>query len=65
MRIAPEMPENQQIPEPGAAKASVTLSTPIIADDDLRAIVEAWPDIPPAMRAGILAMVRTTVKTDS
>ena len=51
-------PENQQIPEPGAPKASVTLSPPMVADDDLRAVVEAWPIIPPAIRAGILAMVK-------
>jgi hypothetical protein len=30
----------------------------MIADADLRTIVEAWPNIPPAMRAGILAMVK-------
>ncbi len=31
---------------------------PIIADADLRAVVEAWATLPPAVRAGILAMVK-------
>jgi len=26
---------------------------------DLAAVVEAWPDLPEALKAGILAMVRT------
>jgi hypothetical protein len=25
---------------------------------DLRAVIEAWPDLPEAVRAGIVAMVR-------
>jgi hypothetical protein len=26
--------------------------------DDLRSVVDAWPDLPEALKAGILAMVR-------
>jgi hypothetical protein len=29
---------------------------------NLRIIVEAWEDLPPAVRAGILAMVRTVIQ---
>jgi hypothetical protein len=54
-----DISENQQIQPPGAAKASVAVSLPVVADADLRTIVEAWPNIPPAMRAGIVAMVKT------
>jgi hypothetical protein len=50
--------ENQQIPQSGAPKASPTLSPPVVADDDLRAVLEAWPTLPLAMKAGILAMVK-------
>lgn len=28
------------------------------ADPDLAAVVAAWPDLPPALRAGVLALVR-------
>jgi hypothetical protein len=28
-------------------------------DPDLAAVVDAWPDLPEAIKAGILAMVRT------
>jgi hypothetical protein len=28
------------------------------ADSDLAAVVEAWPDLPAAIRAGILAMIQ-------
>ncbi|MDQ7014133.1 MAG: hypothetical protein Q9O74_09590 [Planctomycetota bacterium] len=31
-----------------------------LSDPDLLAIVEAWPDLPPAIRSGITAMVRAT-----
>jgi hypothetical protein len=30
--------------------------------DDLRFIVDAWADLPEASKAGVLAMVRATVK---
>ncbi len=32
--------------------------TPVITDPDLAAVVEAWPDLPEAIKAGILAMVK-------
>jgi hypothetical protein len=60
MRSAQETLENQEISEPGAAKASVPLWPPMIADDDLRAVVDAWPTLPAAMRVGILAMISAT-----
>jgi len=31
-------------------------------DSDLQAVVDAWPDLPEAVRAGILAMVRAAGK---
>jgi hypothetical protein len=35
-------------------------SEPAFADPDLGAVVAAWPALPTAIRAGILAMVRAT-----
>jgi hypothetical protein len=40
-----------------AAKASVAVSLPVHADADLRVVVEAWPDLPDAIKAGVLAIV--------
>lgn len=31
--------------------------------DDLRPVVEAWPHLPPAIRAGVLAMVKAAART--
>jgi hypothetical protein len=31
--------------------------------DDLRPVVEAWPHLPPAIRAGVLAMVKAAAGT--
>jgi hypothetical protein len=52
-----DIPHNSQS---GAPKASPTLSGPIIADADLAAVNEAWPVLPMAIRAGILAMFSAT-----
>jgi len=41
---------------PGAAVGAQ--NTPI--DPDLQAIIERWPELPDAVKAGILAMVRTS-----
>lgn len=32
-----------------------------VADADLAAVIAAWPDLPPAIRAGVMALVRTTM----
>jgi hypothetical protein len=32
------------------------------ADPDLAAVVDAWPDLPEAIRAGIVAMVKAASK---
>jgi len=40
-------------------------ATRLLPDDPgLAAVVEAWPDLPEAIRAGILAMVRATSGRD-
>jgi hypothetical protein len=41
--------------ESGAVSARVALSDP-----DLTAVVNAWPTLPDALKAGILAMIRAT-----
>ena len=43
--------------EGGAESGAPTLTTPNI-DPDLAALIDAWPNLPDAIRAGILAMIR-------
>ena len=37
----------------------------VVADPDLAAVVEAWPDLPEAIKAGILAMVKASRQPDA
>jgi hypothetical protein len=54
--------EKPRIPTSGAAKASVAVSQPMTADASLQAVVEAWPSLPEAIKAGIIAMVKVAGK---
>ncbi len=48
--------ESGPIRTPTATAIATTFGT--IADPDLAAVVDAWPDLPEAMKAGIVAMVK-------
>jgi len=41
------------------AKAALPLSPPVPADPDLHLIISAWPTLPPVLRAGVLALVKS------
>ena len=43
--------------DPASARSRVS-SRPEIGPD-LQAVIDAWPDLPAALQAGILAMIRT------
>ena len=34
----------------------------MVADVNLQSVIDAWPDLPPAIRAGILAMIEAASK---
>ena len=53
-----ETPAKRGISETGGAKSGALspVSTPI--DPDLAAITAAWPELPAALKAGIVAMVK-------
>jgi hypothetical protein len=52
-----EPPESEPVRLPGATRGA----TGLIPDDpDLAAVVDAWPVLPEAIKAGILAMVRAS-----
>jgi hypothetical protein len=50
--------ENRVVSGPGGAKAAVAHSVLMHADEDFAAFVLAWPSLPPAIKAGITAIVR-------
>ena len=46
-------------PNPGAAKSGADTTPP---DPDLQSIIEHWPNLPDAVKAAVLALVRTASK---
>ena len=48
----------QQISEGGWRESGTSPPSPVNSDPELRAVVEAWPTLPDALKAGIVAMVR-------
>ncbi len=54
------LPKDLREPAPGVAHHLPTDTCK--TDPDLAAVVEAWPDLPEALKAGILAMVKAAAK---
>jgi hypothetical protein len=59
-----EQPENSsekaRAPRAGGAESGAVHNQHPAADTNLATVVEAWPRLPEAIRAGILAMVRSS-----
>jgi hypothetical protein len=55
-RTIPEFPAKTALSDEGGAKAGALATT----DPNLASLIEAWPKLPEAIRAGILAMIRVT-----
>jgi len=57
-----EMPDKQRIPADRGTESGTlgdgAASNRQPADPDLADVVKAWPDLPAAVKAGILAMIR-------
>ncbi len=51
-------PHNSTNPAPGGAKSGALTLKESAIDPSLAALIDAWPTLPDAIRAGILAMVR-------
>jgi len=49
---------NTANPAPGGAKSGALIPKKPATDPALAALIDAWPTLPEAIRAGILAMVR-------
>jgi hypothetical protein len=50
-------PENQHVCDQGGAKSGARIARAGISDPDLATVLAAWPALPQAIKAGILAMV--------
>ena len=50
--------ENSALSEMGAAESGAIVAENAPVDPDLQAIIERWPDLPEAMKADIVAMVK-------
>jgi len=49
--------------QPSGAESGALGAPETLADPDLRAVVEGWPELPEAVRAGIVAMVQAATET--
>ena len=52
-----ETKDIREAPSTGSPKESPKLQEIVLSDADLVAVIEAWPELPTAVKAGILAMV--------
>jgi hypothetical protein len=57
---SPFSPENQHVCDQGGAKSGARIARAGISDFDLATVIAAWPALPQAIKAGIVAMVRAT-----
>jgi hypothetical protein len=51
---------NPQVAGKSDAKSAATSANSYPSDSDLACIVDAWPGLPPNVKAGIVAMVKVT-----
>jgi len=54
----PFPPGNSHIEPTGAAKSGALGAAKQVVDAELNEVINAWPDLPDVLKAGILAMVR-------
>ncbi|MBT6158040.1 MAG: hypothetical protein HOK71_09835 [Planctomycetaceae bacterium] len=57
-RVGAKNPEDNAHSREGAAPGAAVGAEITPIDVDLAAVVDAWPKLPEAIRAGILAMIR-------
>ena len=56
----PETAVYPNIPVQGAAKSGAVSADPVQPDADLQLLNQVWPNLPEAVRAGIVAMVKAS-----
>ena len=60
--LASFLPGKTQIPGTGGAESGAVGSKNAPIDPELQAVIDRWPDLPDALKAGILAMVQPSGK---
>lgn len=60
----PNSPRNPGVSESGGANSGALGARGGAIAPELRAIIDAWPTLPEAIKAGILALVRTAGGTN-
>jgi hypothetical protein len=58
IRTPPENPGKTAFSEKGGADSGAVTLSNFSNDSDLALIINAWPNLPEAIRAGILAIIR-------
>ena len=53
-----DSPEKTTVSEQGGAQSGAHAAPTAVSDSDLGALISAWPELPEAVRAGIVAMVK-------
>ena len=57
---SPFSPENQRVCDQSGAKSGARIARAGLSGPDLATVIAAWPALPQAIKAGIVAMVRAT-----
>ncbi len=57
-----DSPEKTTVSEQGGAESGAHTAPTAVSDPDLVAVISAWPKLPEAVRAGIVAMVKASSK---
>ncbi len=53
-----DSPEKTTVSEQGGAQSGAHTAPTAVSDPDLAGVISAWPELPEAVRVGIVAMVR-------
>ena len=59
LELPQDFPDKTIVSDLGGAESGAPPAPTAISDPDLAIVVTAWPDLPEAIRAGIVTMVRT------
>jgi hypothetical protein len=60
IRTPHELPEKTTLSAKGGAESGALTVTSLNIDPGLASLINAWPNLPEPLRAGILAMIRAT-----
>ncbi len=58
-----DSPKKTPVSEAGGAQSGAPAAQSTVQDPDLQQLIDAWPTLPPVVRAGIVAMVKAAKGT--